>query len=65
MHAGPQLYKTVEAAVYTTLVYANDTNSVPLGNVYAHCRRVPLFCEVCMLGLDADMTFNCYGCNCR
>lgn len=27
---GPQLYKTVEAAVYTTLVYANDTNSVPL-----------------------------------
>lgn len=40
MHAGPQLYKTVEAAVYTTLVYANDTNSVPLGKVHACCQLV-------------------------
>lgn len=28
---GPQLYKTAEAAVYTSLVYANDTSTVPLG----------------------------------
>nr|QOL01215.1 putative extracellular protein TR9_023 [Trebouxia lynnae] len=27
---GPQLYKTAEAAVYTSLAYANDTSTVPL-----------------------------------
>ncbi|KAL3157193.1 hypothetical protein ABBQ38_001432 [Trebouxia sp. C0009 RCD-2024] len=27
---GPQFYKTAEAAVYTSLVYANDTSTVPL-----------------------------------
>ena len=29
--AGPKLTKTVEAAVYTTLAYANDTSTIPLG----------------------------------
>ena len=29
--AGPKLTKTVEAAVYTTLAYANDSSTIPLG----------------------------------
>ena len=29
--AGPQLYKTAEAAVYTSLVHANDSSTVSLG----------------------------------
>ena len=45
---GPQLYKTAEAAVYTSLVYANDTSTVPLGErCRSYTRLCTLLCLVC------------------